>query len=352
MLPLSLSPLLLLLLLVACSRCVHAYDRSINYWEAFAPGKLLQRLDAITDTDVDADADADADAARMPQMKEMLAQVQAQEKLDEDVDEEAEADSQSAEGFSGEEDYERNYESFVKEYFDRAEGQDDEELGEETQAVAANVKGQRCRKTRRKDGQVCEVCRQPKNNEVSETCSYSHDDQPAKYTYGRGTQYRKYRDEPRKHKEPAETETETKEDEEEPVAPSSLCVRRQQGKSACYECQDSRGHKIERCYQVQGNKKKKLKLKKAKATTSAQGAPGAQKKRKPRSQQSQQSEQEQRIYKRTISYSYAQGMEGYPEAPGDAQTTPGNGTLPQDPPTLRRRRLVKIRRRRGPASIP
>ncbi|KAH8315498.1 hypothetical protein KR074_008059 [Drosophila pseudoananassae] len=342
LLPPDLLSLLLVSLAAFFPKSYGSYDRSVNYWEAFAPGKLLQRLDAITDVD-------GAKAVHLPEMKELVEnqpQPQAQAKLDEDVDTDAEldvdvdaeaeadeVDSHSAEGFSGE-DYEHNYENFVKAYFDRAaeDDDDDDDLGEETRPVAANVKkDEKCRKTKRKDGQVCEICRQPKNNEVSETCSYSHDDQPEKYSFGSGTQYKKYRHDP-----------ETKEDDDlderkaakgEQVSPSSLCVRRQQGKSVCYECQDSKGQKIERCYKLKANGKAKRLKKKAVSSSSLSHKP-----RKPRSQQSQQSEQEQRIYKRTISYSYAQEMDG----------TPGNRTLAKNPPLIRRRRLVKIRRRRGP----
>ncbi|EDV30073.1 uncharacterized protein Dana_GF15951 [Drosophila ananassae] len=341
LLPSDLLSLLLLSLAAFLSKS-HGYDRSINYWEAFAPGKLLQRLDAITDVD-------GARAVHLPEMKQLVEnqpQAQAQEKLDEDVDTDAEldvdvdaeaeadeVDSHSAEGFSGE-DYEHNYENFVKAYFDRAAEDEDDDLGEETRPVAANVrKDEKCRKTKRKDGQVCEICRQPKNNEVSETCSYSHDDQPEKYSYGSGTQYKKYRQDPETKADDAD---ERKASTEEQVSPSSLCVRRQQGKSVCYECQDSKGQKIKRCYKGKANAKSKKLKKKAVSSSSLSHKP-----RKPRSQQSQQSEQEQRIYKRTISYSYAQEMDG----------TPVNRTLAKAPPLIRRRRLVKIRRRRGPVPV-
>ncbi|KAH8421273.1 hypothetical protein KR009_012129 [Drosophila setifemur] len=353
---------LLLLLGFSAAFLVEGYDRSINYWEAFAPGKLLQRLDAITDVDP-------AKATQLPEMKQVVQmQVQAQEKLDEDVDVDTEADadtdpyvdveadevdSQSAEGYSGE-DYERNYENFVKEYFDRAADNDDDDGAgldqeHETQAEASNVKHQRCRRLKRKDGQVCEICRKPKNNEMSETCSYSHEDEPKKYAYDKGSQYKRYRNEPDKDQdEEAEAEAKTGSKAEEHAAPSSLCVRRQQERRLCYECKDSKGHKMERCYDVQA--KKKAQTRRRNAST------GGSKKRTPRSQQSQQSEQEQRIYKRTISYSYAQGMEQQQE---DPLPTAGSNPIKPTEPTeaksarnpMRRRRLVKITRRLGPVRV-
>ncbi|EDX02152.1 uncharacterized protein LOC6525206 [Drosophila yakuba] len=335
-----------LLLLGLAVSLADSYDRSVNYWEAFAPGKLLQRLDALTVTDVD-----QSKVVRLPQlMQPVLAANQAQAKADEnvDVDVDVEADAEAAvdddvdslsaetshEGYSGE-DYERNYEQFVKEYFDRAADDDDHDDGdgleeEETQAEATSVRNQRCRQVKRKDGQLCEICRQLKNNEVSETCSYSHDDQPQQYAYGSGTEYKRYRD---------DSARKADQEQAEPVAPSSLCVRRQQKNSVCYECKDSKGQTIERCYDVQARKAKTRK-KKASSTRPSTSAH----KRKPRSQQSQQSEQEQRIYKRTISYSYAQGTDQQGEQP------PG-GTTDLPVPRQRRRRLVKITRRRGPAKV-
>ncbi|XP_016937060.2 uncharacterized protein [Drosophila suzukii] len=344
-----------LLLLGLAVSLADSYDRSVNYWEAFAPGKLLQRLDALTVSDVD-----QSKVARLPEMMQpvLAATNQAQAKADEDVDldvdveaegntaDEDDVDSLSAEasheGFSGE-DYERNYEQFVKEYFDQAadnhyHDHDDDDLEEETQAEATNVKDQRCRRVKRKDGQLCEICRQLKNNEVSETCSYSHDDQPEQYAYGSGTQFKRYRN------DPAEKKEKDGQEEAEPVAPSSLCVRRQQDNSVCYECKDSKGQKIERCYDVQA---RKAKTRKKKASSSSSSTPTASQKRKPRSQQSQQSEQEQRIYKRTISYSYAQGTDQQQE-----EQPPPDGTTTDLPvPRQRRRRLVKITRRRGPVRV-
>ncbi|XP_034474091.1 uncharacterized protein DDB_G0283697 [Drosophila innubila] len=321
--------MLLLLLMVGA---VAGYDRSVNYWEAFAPGKLLQRLDELTLTDgqpVDVVAKTEQ---QLPPNK------QAQAKLDEDADEgdelgegdvdveiDAEADevehddadveeADSAEAHSGE-DYERNYEQFVRQYFDRVpDGNDDEDDDNEehveqleddsssieTQAEASNVqrqqkpmdqhKRQHCRRVKRQ-GQLCKICREPSNNEVSETCSYSHEAEPEKYAYGRGSQYKRYRDQssPREEKEQRRSERHTTVVQPaDDNSSSSLCVRRLQGKSICYECKDSGGKRISRCYDAA------IKMNKHSKRSS----------KKPRN--SKQSEQEQRIYKRTISYSYAQ----------------------------------------------
>ncbi|KAH8387221.1 hypothetical protein KR093_005632, partial [Drosophila rubida] len=308
--------MLLLLLLVAGA--VVGYDGSVNYWQAFAPGKLLQRLDALTlddaaltkqppsslvpvaqpklDDDVEETTDIDGDAEDIE--ADTDAEVDAIEHDDDADEDDAEVDS--TEAHSGE-DYERNYEQFVRQYFDRALEQDDNveeqdaplEGSIETQAEASNVQRQqkpkeqrsdKCRRVRRHD-QLCTICREPRNNEVSETCSYSHEAQPEQYAYGSGSQYKRYRD----NKDPVQKRHTTI------VQPansssgggsnnSSLCVRRVHGKSICYECKDSAGKRMNRCYDAAISKK----------SSSS----------KPRGRQS---EQEQRIYKRTISYSYAQG---------------------------------------------
>lgn len=235
-----------------------SYDRTVNYWDAFAPGKLLERLNAFTDVD-------HSKVDKLPEFMQVLAvtqeQAKADEYLDENVDVDAdevndEVDSLSAEtshgGYSSEE-YERNYEQFVKEYFDRAATaaniNDNLEPKKETQTgESTNIKDHRCRRLKQKDGKLCEICRRLKNNEVSETCSYSQDDQPEQYTYGRGTQYIRYRTDLPRRKENYQ--------EVEPVAPSSQCFRHQHGNRVCYECKDSNDQKIARCYDVQTIKAK------------------------------------------------------------------------------------------------
>ncbi|EDW26424.1 GL12989 [Drosophila persimilis] len=347
-------PELLLLLGLAVSMS-ESYDGSVNYWEAFSPGKLLQRLDALTLTDVD-----QSKMGKLPEMIQVLAgtqsqaKAQAEPKADDDVD----VADDDVESLSGEtsheaphsgEDYERNYEKFVKEYFDRASSDDGDADGDEgsssleqTQAEASNRKDQRCRRVQRQ-GQLCEICRQAKNNEVSETCSYSNAEQPQKYAYDMGSQYKRYRDNPQEDDDGSEQESVTVEAKEESSAPSSLCVRRQKGKRVCYQCKDSKGKRLERCYDVQ---EKRRKEKAISAVASKTKSKASSSKRKPRAQQSQQSEQEQRIYKRTISYSYAQGTNPDEEQPPPAEITTEAVALPAN--QHRRRRLVKILRRRGP----
>ncbi|XP_068159126.1 uncharacterized protein [Drosophila tropicalis] len=299
-------PKLLLITVMAVSMSV-SYDRSVNYWEAFAPGKLLKRLDALTQTD---------DPNGRDTTKIMLAQAKSDDDLpdehdadadDEDYDGEAvELSAETAsheEGLNSAEDYERNYEQFVREHFDRAT-EDDENVddGVETdtdveaesqsdaslEAEASHVQHQRCRRVQKK-GQLCEICRHPKNGEVSETCSYSHADQPKQYAYGTESQYRRYRD----------IDQPTKESTSKP---NSLCVRRLHGKRVCYDCQDSGGNKLERCYdteqQLKSNHKMSIKSRMPTKSKSVMKMPEAK--------QSQHTESRQRIYKRTISYSFAQ----------------------------------------------
>lgn len=398
-----------MLLLLVMIGAVVGYDRSVNYWEAFEPGKLLQRLDALT-----------LDAGQLPAVFNDAAPLMqqlpptAQPKLDEDVyddagtdieaDAEAEAaddgdtdvdtdiidhvtaddevelasDLESAEAHSGE-DYERNYEQFVRQYFDRVPEQENEDEYDneqldasiETQAEASsNVQklkqkvakkpktntnskskskgkqkrdGERCHRVHRK-GQLCKICREPRHNEVSETCSYSHEAEPEQYAYGSGSEYKRYRDKsPRKHLQEEEVEKKRKQQpakrpqrserhttillqpsnknssnnsssSSQSIAgsDSSLCVRRQQGKSVCYDCKDSGGKRMTRCYDAA--------VKKRSRKSSAK--PGM-----PRTRESQQSEQEQRIYKRTISYSYAQ--DSSPNEDQEEQLEP----LPTSTPT-------------------
>ncbi|EDW82282.1 uncharacterized protein Dwil_GK25205 [Drosophila willistoni] len=296
-------PKLLLITVMAVSMSV-SYDRSVNYWEAFAPGKLLQRLDALTQT---------GDSNGEDTTKIMLAQAKSDDDLPDehdahtDDDDDGDAVELSAEtasheeGLNSAEDYERNYEQFVREHFDRAtENDDNVDDGVDTdtdveaesqsdaslEAEASHVQHQRCRRVQKK-GQLCEICRHPKNGEVSETCSYSHADQPKQYAYGTESQYRRYRD----TDQPTMGSKESK--------PSSLCVRRLHGKRVCYDCQDSGGNKLERCYDTdQQSKNQKIRNKSSMPTKSV--------KKMPQAKQSQHTESQKRIYKRTISYSFAQ----------------------------------------------
>ncbi|XP_017156112.2 uncharacterized protein LOC108164730 [Drosophila miranda] len=345
-------PELLLLLGLAVSMS-DSYDGSVNYWEAFSPGKLLQRLDALTLTDVD-----QSKMGKLPEMIQVLAETQSQAKAQAEpkADEDVDVADDDVESLSGEtsheaphssEDYERNYEKFVKEYFDRASSDDGDEGSsslEQTQVDTSNHKDQRCRRVQRQ-GQLCEICRQAKNNEVSETCSYSNAEQPQKYAYDSGSQYKRYRDNPQEDDDGSEQESVTVEAKEESSAPSSLCVRRQKGKRVCYQCKDSKGKRLERCYDVQ-EKQRKEKALSAVASKTKTKSKASSSNRKPRAQQSQQSEQEQRIYKRTISYSYAKGTNPDEEQPQPAEITTEAVALPAN--QHRRRRLVKILRRRGP----
>ncbi|XP_064556734.1 uncharacterized protein LOC135441168 [Drosophila montana] len=352
--------MLLLLLMVGA---VVGYDQSVNYWEAFAPGKLLQRLDALTATDVQhGQVNAFTEQQRPS----------AQAKLDEDADdddetdadseaidhdhdvEQLELDSDSAEGHSGE-DYERNYEQFVRQYFDRIPDNADDDAADdvdehqaqlddsvESQAGASShVQQHRCRRVQR-NGQLCKICREARNNEIIETCSYSHEAQPEHYAYDSGSQYKRYRDAPSSSDEQSEEQDAIVRQRRtgrhtsivQPAGDSSLCERRMVGNSVCYECKDSGGQHMRRCYDAALNKQIKSRAK-----------PG-----QPHGGQSQQSEQEQRLYKRTISYSYAQGS-----SPDDRMTTthptpasndtrmPSSSSSSSLPPA---RRLTKVLRRR------
>ncbi|XP_034118303.1 myelin transcription factor 1-like protein [Drosophila albomicans] len=351
--------MLLLLLLIGA---VVGYDGSVNYWQAFAPGKLLQRLDALTlDDDASAltstppSSSSPLVVAAQPKLDEAAAdddddvEVEGEDEeateLDDNVDDDIEAhDVDSTEGLSGE-DYERNYEQFVRQYFDRVEQDDDnDDDGDgdedhveeheatlddsiETQAEASNVQRQqkpkeKCRRVRRQD-QLCTICREPRNNEVSETCSYSHEAQPEQYAYGSGSQYKRYRD-----KQPVEKRHTTIVQPADTGSSSSLCVRRLLGKSICYECKDSGGKRMNRCYDAASSKKR----------TSS----------KPRGRQS---EQEQRIYKRTISYSYSQDEQHPDPDPIRSSITPPIPVVTASPspsPASVGRRLTKLLRRRTP----
>ncbi|XP_017871446.1 PREDICTED: uncharacterized protein LOC108619394 [Drosophila arizonae] len=381
---------MLLLMLVLVGAVAGGYDHSVNYWQAFAPGKLLQRLDALTNADDVQPGRAEALAAQLPVAQAKLDEDAADDDTDadeletetdaaddDDVDVELEPSSHSIEGHSGE-DYERNYEQFVRQYFDRIPEDSDEDAAEqegsvESQAEASNLQQQQkpkqtqptsCRRVRR-HGQLCEICREPRNNEVSETCSYSHEEQPEQYAYGSGSQYRRYRD-----IAPEEDQSEEQPRQSMPtprqrrygkrhttiVQPaggatrsstpsssssgesSSLCERRLVGKSVCYECKDGGGQQLRRCYDAELNKLSKSK-------SSAQ----------PHARQSQQ----QRIYKRTISYSYAQGSRqgdgvddglttAAPALAMNSTVMPALATGASPPPA---RRLTKVVRRRLPAKI-
>lgn len=436
---------------------VVGYDRSVNYWEAFEPGKLLQRLDALTldagqlpavfneaaplmqqlpptaqpkldedvydDAGTDIEADVEAEAADDGDVDDADVDTDIIDHVTADDEVELASDLESAEAHSGE-DYERSYEQFVRQYFDRVPEQENEDEYDneqqldasiETQAEASsNVQklkqkgaknpktktnskskgkqkrdGERCHRVHRK-GQLCKICREPRHNEVSETCSYSHEAEPEQYAYGSGSQYKRYRDKsPRKHSQVEE------EEKQQPAkrpqrserhttillqpsyknssnnissnsvagSDSSLCVRRQQGKSVCYDCKDSGGKRMTRCYDAA--------VKKRSRKSSAK--PG-----KPRTRESQQSEQEQRIYKRTISYSYAQDsspdedqeeqleqLEPLPTSTSTASTTTTTTTEAAEPAVARNvtqvtprpiggRKLARVVRRRValPSPIP
>ncbi|XP_030381335.1 uncharacterized protein LOC115629133 [Scaptodrosophila lebanonensis] len=336
-----------LLLCLAGSSHGTGYNEGINYWEAFAPGKLLQRLDSLTQVDNITNG-GETNASRLLPAKRHTNATSSKEtahrKADEYEDHDVELDSddvadhaEEIDSHSGEvsrevhdgddgDDYERNYEQFVRQYFDRVHDSNGEDDGSkeldvslhsgsvekefpaqlqtdydyESAPYASTVKKtkqreegrdrdrdraqdrdqQHCKRILR-HGQLCTICRELRNNEISETCSYSHEGEPQRYAYGSGTQYKRYRDD--------SVDSEGDNDEarslQRPMAiESSLCVRSLHKQRVCYECKDSDGEKMRRCYNAHED---------------------AVPPRTPPSKPLRKSHNaEQRIYKRTVTYAY------------------------------------------------
>lgn len=285
-----------------------------DFWQNVQPGELLRSLDQLTSS-------SHVRTEQLP-LKERI----AEHSLDQQTQEntlQRRADEGSEESLEHREpyDYDKAYEEFVKKYFDdsvtdafsasvskenkeneahEAESYSGEESDisvEDEPIIEASTKTkskEKCRKVV-KAKQNCLICKNPRNGETSERCSYNEETKPTNFAFEKQQNFHKYRSKPRESGEnnsnedtsAAQTKASIKQLK---LTPSKLsnatynCTMKRMHNKTCYYCENKKGERITKCYNEEipddnDNDKSKNKTRKLQKS-------------------------HQRIYKRTLSYTY------------------------------------------------
>ncbi|XP_037813115.1 uncharacterized protein LOC119604507 [Lucilia sericata] len=241
-------------------------------------------------------------------------------------------------------DYDKAYEEFVKKYFDdsvtdalsaseSSENSHNEQLdaeaysGEEElessetlepviEASRKSSKTEKCKKVLRGQ-QNCLICKNLRNGENTESCSYNRETKPQSYGFEKQQKFRKYRATPKtsENKDTIEQnsgEKVSKADNNKANITSSCTINKIKNK-VCYHCETVKGKKTTKCYKeetpIEGNSNERT-----------------------RDNKKNVQKTQQRIYKRTLSYSY----ENTPHTAGMS-----NNTHVLDKPLIQKHFLLK-----------
>lgn len=351
-----------------------------NIWESFAPGELLRLLEHSTYTtpikyNTIAQRRSDEHSST-PENTAYSTPETIHKRADTSTDNTYTAEDQLNAPSSDEFNYDQAYEDFVRQYFgdklaedsdsiekneealDGEESEEAEQLETEHNASAeaelstGETKNRTQRKTKekcrhvKKHKQNCLVCENARTAEKSETCSFSRESEPQRYAFEKETSYKKQRDaeEPNSQSyeqtsseevEVAETDTIVKQaenrdfvgkrDHEKPPKDSSTCIQLVKRGKICYQCVDGDGTST-KCYMPR-------------KTTN--GSNDRQRPAKGNEHKVQKAQQ--RIYKRTISYSFEKGTNGTMEnkLPIEAPQS-GNATAAISTPHLKEKIFIKV----------
>lgn len=219
---------LLLNFLVSSQAYNNSFYPKMNIWHKLRPGELLHTLDLIT-----ADAQvinapvilppppatrsapfSNVSPTSTPITQQFLpSPPQIQRRIENDAENQYSTEDHLNSENSNEYDYDKAYDQFVQRYFGgaRDDALDDVQSGsiefddqqpysaeyessEPLTASASKSKSrQRCKKVL-KNQQECLICKNPKNNEKSETCSFSTETEPETYAYTKEKSFKKHRD--------------------------------------------------------------------------------------------------------------------------------------------------------------
>ncbi|XP_020716894.1 uncharacterized protein LOC101460341 [Ceratitis capitata] len=356
-----------------------------NVWESFAPGELLRLLEHstyLTPAIAQRRSDSAPTTSLLPAEPEAIAYSTPQPTLKRtetstDNTYEYPAEDQLYAPSSDEFNYDQAYEAFVRQYFsdklaeeddDSTEKNDDEALDgagsveeqleaernsasaetetepltEETKNQAQHKKKDKCRRVK-KHKQNCMVCENVRTGEKSESCSFSRESEPQRYAFEKETSYKKQRD----AEEPSSQSVEQTSSEEvtakttsdetnkrniknrrtQDKAPkdSSTCIQMVRRGKVCYQCVDGDGTTI-KCYTPRNAR--------AASDNRHRAAKGKEHKTK---------NKQQRIYKRTISYSYEKGTNGTNANESEHETAQlKNGTATNSSPQLKKKIYIKV----------
>lgn len=330
-----------------------------KFWNGWPPGHLLHALDRLT---------SEAEGSTALNIPPIVAPPTIQRRKSSSSEETANTYSTEDhlnQPSSQEYDYDKAYDEFVRKYFSKsskehsaefnsAEIDDDNEPQEQLESVettqsepesaeaktyqkktkplerkqsktSKKLTKNQCKKVKRKQ-QICEICKNPKTGENSESCEYSSEDKPQKYAFARSKNYKKQKTPPKSENEDesnAEDDFESINDESSAestiqktqllprdsvteAAISSSCIKKVEPLKICYYCKNNRNESSMKCF----------------AYRSQGFYPYDQK-----SGNNSQHKTQQRIYKRTISYSYD---EKHDESKDDINNKTTNSTARMD----------------------
>ncbi|XP_039958874.1 uncharacterized protein LOC120773827 [Bactrocera tryoni] len=356
-----------------------------NIWESFAPGELLRLLEHSTYTipfkyNAIAQRRSDENAATpentiysTPREIHKRSNTSPATSTDNTYTAEDQLNAPSSAEFN----YDQAYEDFVREYFgdklaedsdsnekneeEALDGEESEEVEQletehnssaETELLTGETKKRTQRRTKekcrhvKKHKQNCMVCENARTGEKSETCSFSRASEPQRYAFQKETSYKKQRDaeEPSSQSEEqtsaeeaevAEADTINekidnrdfvgKRDSKKPPKDSSTCIQLVKRGKICYQCVDGDGTST-KCY------------------VPAKMSNGSNNRQRPaKGNEHKVQKAQQRIYKRTISYSFEKGTNGTMEnvTPIEASEVE-NTTATISTPHLKEKIFIKV----------
>ncbi|XP_053950566.1 uncharacterized protein LOC128858377 [Anastrepha ludens] len=347
-LPLLLIPVLISFTLhLSAGQALHTNAQQ-NFWESFVPGELLRLLESSTLTTPDVGSnvaqrrsDVVSSALTLPASGDNIVPLKPNSIHKRSGSSTDNTQDQQNAPSSDEFNYDQAYEDFVRQYFsdkleedndsneNHEEAQDSEEQqletehnssSTETEPLSGETKNRVQRKTKekcrrvRKNKQNCLICENALSGEKSESCSFSRESEPQKYAFERERSYKKQRD----AEEPSSRSVEQTSSEEAKAAESdksdeeinkrniksnrrqakisrnsSSCIQMIKRGKICYQCVDGDGTTT-KCYVPRGRTNERVDNK-------ARPAEGKEHKVQ---------KTQQRIYKRTISYSFEKGTNG------------------------------------------
>ncbi|XP_017484771.1 PREDICTED: uncharacterized protein LOC108373407 [Rhagoletis zephyria] len=349
-----------------------------SFWESFAPGELLRLLErsslsfpSIPNTVAQRRSDVSSAAFTLPAKLDTNFSPTPDSSTDNTYPAEDQLNAPSSNEFN----YDKAYEDFVRHYFSDKLGEDNDSSGNnketldgegseseehrfetednssstETEPLTEETKNrsqrkikEKCRRVK-KQKQNCLICENARSGEKSESCSFSRASEPQNYSFERERSYKKQRDtdEPTSHSA-EQTSLEEMEaagadksveklnkivDKGKHVPKdSSTCIQMLRRGKICYQCVDGDGTTT-KCY-----------VPRERSSGSA-----ANRSRPAKGKEHKVQKTQQRIYKRTISYSFEKGPNGTAasESPSDAGMLENTDTA-SSAPHLNEKIFIKV----------
>lgn len=260
--------------MIAFSAKVNVKDNTATFWDQAPPGFLLQNLDAFI-YETHQIGQTLSPKLKVPEkvIKQQERSSRSEPALQRRIDniDNDEQDSKTAETKNVPYDYDRAYDEFVKKYFDDSmsraaslesehdyakplSAEEDLTSAEQEPLTDASRKHSRTEtcKNITKHHQKCLICKNPRNGETSESCSYNRESSPQSYAYENKKNYRKYRIKPKFDENSREDEYDGKKSASNKTLVKTpftyKCTMKASNRKVCYLCENREGEKLYKCY--------------------------------------------------------------------------------------------------------